>query len=90
MSSIDSILSKIHQGTNALVVRLRLVCGNARDERRNRKIWCDMERYSATWRDDYFDRSHFEVLRLRVPRQSGATALKLLEAKNTLLRPTIN
>ena len=47
---------------SARVLRLSFACENARDERRNRQVYYEMERSSTTWRDDNLERNQFEVL----------------------------
>ena len=59
--------------------------GNARGERRDRKVYCEMERSSTTWCDDYLKRNQFEVPRLRM---LEATAMQSLEAIKQHVSPT--
>ena len=63
-------LSENASGESARVLRLSVVCGNAPDVRSDTKVFHEEDNKSAAWRNNHLERNRFQVLRLRVPRQS--------------------
>ena len=76
MSSIPSCRKP--SGTSARVLRLSLMCGNARDERRDKEVYNEMERSSATWRSS--KRINSKLLNCQFHVIQGAPKMQLLEA----------
>ena len=67
-------------GTSARMVRLSVVFGNTREERRNKQVFYKVERESAIWRNGKIGRINSKFFDCKFHVNPGETSMQLLEA----------